>query len=42
MANFILKNKIEIPKHLKEFNDFGYSYNNDISENNKLVFIRDN
>lgn len=42
MAKFILKNKIEITKHLKEFNDLGYIYNNDISENNKLVFIRDN
>ncbi|MEE3003807.1 MAG: peroxide stress protein YaaA [Pseudomonadota bacterium] len=40
MARFIIKNKIEDPSGILEFNTNGYVFNNDLSTAEKLVFIR--
>jgi uncharacterized protein len=42
MANFVLQNKIKAPNKLKEFNDLGYLFNIDRSDNKNLVFVRNN
>ena len=40
MANFIIKNQIEYPQHLKEFSKNGYSFDASLSCENKLIFIK--
>ena len=40
MARWIIINKIEFAKDLKEFDLDGYKYNNNLSKNNELVFTR--
>ncbi|MGK7391380.1 MAG: peroxide stress protein YaaA [Candidatus Cyclobacteriaceae bacterium M2_1C_046] len=40
MSHFILKNKIEDPEHLKAFDYDGYLYDDNASNENKLVFKR--
>lgn len=40
MARFIIKNKLEHPSSIREFNTNGYVFNNDLSTADKLVFIR--
>ena len=40
MARWIIINKIEFAKDLKEFDLDGYKYDNNLSENNELVFTR--
>jgi len=40
MANFIIKNKINDPEALKSFNENGYIYDKNSSDNNNLVFLR--
>lgn len=41
MSSYHLKNKIETLEDIKSFNDGGYYFSPDMSENNKVVFIRD-
>jgi cytoplasmic iron level regulating protein YaaA (DUF328/UPF0246 family) len=40
MARWIIENKIEFARDLKEFDLDGYKYDNNLSENNELVFTR--
>lgn len=40
MVRYVIKNKIDSIDQLKEFNDFGYSYNPDLSTDHELVFTR--
>ncbi len=40
MTRFVIENKIKDPEHLKGFDSEGYLYNPDLSNENKLVFIR--
>ena len=40
MANFIVKNKLEIIEDLKGFKELGYNFSSNDSSNNKLVFVR--
>ncbi len=40
MSRFIIENNIILPSDLKEFNEEGYSYNNYLSSDEELVFIR--
>lgn len=40
MARYVIKNEINNVEKLKEFNDFGYSYNEELSNNNEFVFTR--
>lgn len=40
MVNFIVKNKINRYKDLKEFNENGYSFNNALSNENEYIFIK--
>jgi cytoplasmic iron level regulating protein YaaA (DUF328/UPF0246 family) len=40
MAHFMIKNKISNPQHLQGFDYDGYTFNDSISEGNKLVFTR--
>lgn len=40
MVRYVIKNKIDTVDKLKEFNDFGYSYNLDLSTDSELVFTR--
>ncbi len=40
MANFIIKNKLEDFQKLKEFSTDGYSFNEKLSSEDKLIFIR--
>ncbi|MBJ10103.1 MAG: peroxide stress protein YaaA [Flavobacteriales bacterium] len=40
MASFHLKNKINNPEDLKSFNMAGYTFNDDMSNDNQLVFTR--
>lgn len=40
MTRFVIENKIKDPEHLKGFDSDGYLYNPDLSNENKLVFIR--
>lgn len=40
MVRYVIKNKIDTIEQLKEFNDFGYSYNPDLSTDYELIFTR--
>ncbi len=40
MASYIIKNRITKLKDLEKFNDKGYNYKKELSENNELVFVR--
>ncbi len=40
MVNFIVKNKIENKEYLKEFNDNGYEFNKDLSNDSEYVFVK--
>jgi cytoplasmic iron level regulating protein YaaA (DUF328/UPF0246 family) len=40
MGHYIIKNKIDNPKDLKEFNLDNYKYNASLSEETTLVFTR--
>ncbi len=40
MSHFIIKNKISNPKDIREFNVAGYEFNNTLSTDNELLFIR--
>ena len=40
MASYQLKNKINNPEDLKSFNMAGYTFNDDMSIGNQLVFTR--
>jgi cytoplasmic iron level regulating protein YaaA (DUF328/UPF0246 family) len=40
MANFIIKNRIESPQYLKDFSNDGYSFQEKLSSENKLIFTR--
>lgn len=40
MVRYVIKNRINNIEKLKEFNDFGYTYNHDLSSENELVFTR--
>jgi len=42
MARYHIQNKVNSLDDLKSFNENGYYYCSELSENNKLVFIRDN
>lgn len=41
MASYMIKNKIEKSKDLKEFNEHGYVFNSKLSKDNKWIFTRD-
>lgn len=41
MSRYHLKNKVETLDDIKSFNDKGYYFSPEMSENNKIVFIRD-
>lgn len=41
MADYIIKNKIDDPDAIKDFNIAGYSFNAKLSNNQNLVFTRD-
>lgn len=41
-ANYIIKNKIEDIKDIKEFSEMGYFYNNQLSQEYSLVFVKSN
>ncbi|MEE2698384.1 MAG: peroxide stress protein YaaA [Pseudomonadota bacterium] len=41
MARFIIKNRLHEPDQIKEFNDAGYIYSSDLSEEDSWVFTRD-
>lgn len=40
MANFIIKNKIQDPVHIKAFDENGYSFNENLSNENEWIFTR--
>ena len=40
MARYILKNKIDILEDIKYFNEDGYSFNEEQSDDNNFIFIR--
>ena len=40
MTDYAIKNKISNPNELKQFNNFNYKYNQDLSSNNQWVFVR--
>lgn len=40
MTNYAIKNKISSPDDLKQFNNFNYKFNCDLSNENQLVFTR--
>lgn len=40
MTRFIIKNRLNNIEEIKEFNDEKYSYNEELSSENKLVFVR--
>ncbi len=41
MARFQVRNRVEDPERLKEFSDEGYEYRPDLSEEDRLVFTRE-
>jgi len=41
MARYIVKNRLETPDPIKNFDDNGYAYRSDLSEGNTWVFTRD-
>lgn len=41
MARYIIKNQIDDPEELKLFDIEGYYFNDDLSEGDKWVFVRD-
>ena len=41
MSAYIIKNRIEKIEDLKSFNDAGYNFNKELSDNSNLVFTRD-
>ena len=41
MSRYHLKNKVETLEDIKSFNDQGYYFSPEMSENNKIVFVRD-
>jgi cytoplasmic iron level regulating protein YaaA (DUF328/UPF0246 family) len=41
-ASWIIKNKFEDFKHLVNFTDLGYSYNDELSEDGRPVFVCNN
>jgi len=40
MARFMIKKRIETPAGLKKFNDGGYEYREDLSDDTNWVFTR--
>lgn len=42
MARFMMQNRIETPKGLKEFNEDGYAFVQSLSDETNYVFLRDN
>ena len=41
MARFIVKHRVDRPDGMKEFNDEGYSYRPDLSDDATMLFVRD-
>ena len=41
MSRYHIKNKVETLEDIKSFNEQGYYFSSEMSENNKIVFIRD-
>ena len=41
MTRYVIKNRIDDPQDLKGFNDAGYHYSNDLSSDERLVFVRE-
>jgi cytoplasmic iron level regulating protein YaaA (DUF328/UPF0246 family) len=41
MARFIVRNRIDTPGGLKEFNDEGYSFRPELSQEDRLLFVRE-
>ncbi|MDF2379637.1 MAG: peroxide stress protein YaaA [Candidatus Gracilibacteria bacterium] len=40
MTNFIIKNRLQKPEQLKAFDQTGYVYQEELSENGEMVFVR--
>ncbi len=40
MANFVIRNQIQLPEQLREFNSEGYTFEKSMSENNVYTFVR--
>ncbi len=40
MSAYIIKNRINKQAYLKSFNEAGYSFNDELSDENDLVFTR--
>jgi uncharacterized protein len=40
MTNFIIKHRIELPEHIKQFAENGYSFNSALSSSHEYVFTR--
>lgn len=40
MVRFLAENNIDNINNIKKFNDFGFSFNNDMSSEDKLVFVK--
>ena len=41
MARFIVRNRIDTPDNLKEFAEEGYSFRPELSQENQLLFVRE-
>ena len=41
MARFIVRNRIDTPDGLKEFAEEGYSFRPELSQDNQLLFVRE-
>jgi cytoplasmic iron level regulating protein YaaA (DUF328/UPF0246 family) len=41
MARFIVQNRVDSPEGMKEFNEEGYSYRPDLSDDSTMLFVRD-
>jgi cytoplasmic iron level regulating protein YaaA (DUF328/UPF0246 family) len=41
MTRYVVKNRIDDPEGLKGFNDAGYGYSDDLSSDDRLVFVRE-
>ena len=41
MARYIVKNRVDAPEGLKDFYEEGYSFRPDLSEDDRLLFVRD-
>ena len=40
MANYIIKNQLDKPDSLKEFNESGYRFSNSASDNANYIFSK--